>query len=378
MKTAPTLLDAVYRATFSKHVLQGWRSNAGIRHALENTRRFIADARMSAFMADLANEAFRDKNAKTSFRIADSLRVAARMPHENIWIEYNLQTYQARSYEIRKGEGFDGPLDMENIPKREGWLLQQHPQFSNAIIMHNFSSDDLFGPDRAGFTGWTFPFAYAWTSDDNPLPWRRTVKDTWTHPSYGDNVRYMSEIMVGLPGYCRENISIVDSPLIHNVFKFETDPERLKLYTSLIVEWTGNVRRVWSLLATIDHLPLFATDVRQSKGFLARGRIRKFLDHKTITLNIPAKKDTRVIARQAIAIAHRKRHEVRGHWRDDWRHPPSRLCNPHLWEPMDGDADLIACTQCHGRQIYIHKHERGDATLGYVTHDYLLKHEVTK
>ena len=45
---------------------------------------------------------------------------------------------------------------------------------------------------------------------------------------------------------------------------------------------------------------------------------------------------------------------------------------------MDDNADLIQCTACHGRQIYIHKHERGDATLGYVTHDYLLKHEVAK
>jgi hypothetical protein len=117
------------------------------------------------------------------------------------------------------------------------------------------------------------------------------------------------------------------------------------------------------------------TEVRQSKGFLARGRIRKFLDHKTITLYVPTRKSTRLIARQAIAMAHRKRHEVRAHWRDDWRNPPSKRCNPHIWVSIDDEADHIRCELCSGLQIYIHKHERGDATLGYVTHDYKVKHE---
>jgi hypothetical protein len=62
------------------------------------------------------------------------------------------------------------------------------------------------------------------------------------------------------------------------------------------------------------------------------------------------------------------KHEVRGHWRNDWRNPPSKHCNPHIWKTVDDNADLIVCKLCHGRRFYIHKHKRGDASLSYVTH----------
>jgi hypothetical protein len=175
--------------------------------------------------------------------------------------------------------------------------------------------------------------------------------------------------LAGLRNYERENVNCVRSPLIVDPVKSQETE-----YRYLLQEWTGSLRRVWALLATIDNLPLTYGQVRQSKGFLGRGRIRKFLDHTTITLNIPAKVDTRVLARKVIAIAHRKRHSVRSHWRDDWRNVPSKRCNPHLWECVDDNADLIRCETCRGQQMFIHQHERGDASLGYVTHDYKVTH----
>ena len=64
------------------------------------------------------------------------------------------------------------------------------------------------------------------------------------------------------------------------------------------------------------------------------------------------------------AIALRQRaHQVRGHRRRDWRNPLDKLCE------HDFD-DHMVCRRCHGHQIWIAEHQRGDASVGFVTHDY--------
>jgi hypothetical protein len=349
-----TLFDAVYRASFSKKTNDGWRSNEAMRRALESTHRFILDDAMSSFMADLANESFlRRFGDPVVMRMADSIRTQARLPHPSVWIEYSLRDYQRRSCSMR-----NTPLtDEDELPLREGWLIQQHPAIETACTMQLFNDSDI--PDKSGFQMWTFPFTMAWCCDDSPLPWRSVF------PQFNSK---MSMALTGINGYVRDNVSCVDSQLITPL-----TPDLSKVYTELLREWTGTLRRVWALLATIDNLPVIKGEKRLAKGFLGGGRIRKYLNHTTLTLNIPGKADTRVLARKLIAHAHRKRHEVRGHFRDDWRNPPGR-CTPHLWE-CDGDnSDVIICSQCHGRQFYIHKHERGDASVGYTTHSYQVKH----
>ncbi len=363
MKPAPTLVDQVYRLSFQNETCAGWRNNADMRHAFENARRFVLDESMAGFMAELANETFiKHMGTPVTLKIADSLRVSARLPHEAMWLEYPLRAYQRRSSELRNGP----PINPKEIPWREGWLIQQHPRIDSAHIMHLWTQQEEEQED--GFSLWTFPFAFAWCSDDNPLPWRTTLADG--KDNAGGAYQVPSSYLVGLAGYERDNVNCVRSPLID-----DPDPGHRASYSYLLKEWTGILRRVWALLATIDHLPITHGSVRQSKGFLARHRIRKYLDHHTITLNVPAKKDTRVIARKAIAHVHRRRHDVRAHWRDDWRNPPSKRCNPHIWECVDNNADVIACEQCHGRQFYIHKHERGTAESGLVIANYLVKHE---
>jgi len=371
----PTLIDRLYRASFHKTTVSGWRSNSKMRHALESAYRFVlADERTAGFLAELANESFikaavghprHHYQKRLALRIADSLRVQARVPHEAVWIEYDLHAYQKRAREMRDAE----PFQPDEVPETEGWLIQQHPTIDTACIMHVFNACEATQED--GHDTWTFPFAFAWCCDDTPLPWQPIFMDALHKPFHGFTT--LSSVLVGLRGYERNNLNCVQSPLI-------LDPEknRQDIYQQLITEWTGTVRRTWALLATIDNLPIIKGEVRQSKGFFGGHRIRKFLSHHTITLYVPAKTDTRVIARKAIAIAHRKRHRVRGHWRDDWRNPPSKRCSPHLWITVDDEVDHIVCELCRGRQIFVHKHERGDATLGWVSHDYVVKHEQEK
>ena len=284
----------------------------------------------------------------------------SRLPYEAIWIEYDLRAYQAHANEIRGTK----PPEPWEIPSREGWLIQQHPNVDTAYVMHMFTQDATDDPIREdGFDLWTFPFAFGWCADDSPLPWWPTlmIED-------GSSLSFQ---LVGVGGYERPNVNCVRSALIVDP---KRDDDSIRRYQSLLREWTGVVRRVWALLATMNDLPTTIGEVRQTKGFLSRGSIRKYLSHSTITLNIPARKDARVLARQMIAAAHRRRHPVRAHWRDDWRNPPASQCD-HLWEIVDEAADRIQCARCRGRQTFIHKHERGDATLGWVSHSYNVTHK---
>jgi hypothetical protein len=68
-------------------------------------------------------------------------------------------------------------------------------------------------------------------------------------------------------------------------------------------------------------------------------------------------------------MSRRACHEVRGHWRRYER--GELLCSPgtHVWGAPD-DGGHIPCSLCDAWMTFIPEHERGDATLGYVTHDY--------
>jgi len=79
------------------------------------------------------------------------------------------------------------------------------------------------------------------------------------------------------------------------------------------------------------------------------GRYRKFLSHGVITLNVPQHVSLRKVAQRAL-VSLRRAHMVRGHWRDDWHLPKG---NKALW---------------------IREHQRGDASLGFVMHDYKVEH----
>jgi hypothetical protein len=68
-----------------------------------------------------------------------------------------------------------------------------------------------------------------------------------------------------------------------------------------------------------------------------------------------------------VACTRRRAHMVRGHWRIDWRHPPKPLC-AHEWS-TEG-----VCERCRGHRLWVHEHQRGDASLGFVTTDYAVVH----
>jgi len=379
MKRAPTLIDTLYRLTFRNEPLFTRANNAALREKFVNARRFILDARMSDFLGELASRAFAPPAEHTTEpwggtmgatltthtdraaaermrRQIEAMRVSAMTPHAITWIEYDLRAAQTRSKALLRQ-----PFDPSQCPEREGWLIERHPELSSAFRMHLFTwNPDPAEADSHGFQVWVFPVTFTWTIDSQQTPWPSLFE--------GDGEQDAT-VMTGLLNYTTPCASIADCD-----FKSAHDYKPSTIHT-LLREWVGVVRRVWALLATINDLPLVYSDVRQSKGFVARGRYRRFLDHKTITINVPAKEQTK-LAKNLIALVKRRAHQVRSHWRDDWRNPPSHRCPALMTSGMhQWNADQ-KCEICHGHRILVHEHQRGDASLGFVTHDYNVTHEV--
>jgi len=386
-KDAPTLIDTLYRLTFESKVRwRPWQSNGRMRAELQRARRFTLDDRMSAFLADLAHAAF-SKRGSCRPAMVEQWRSLARLPHACTWIEYNAHKQRARFRELsahitipaigRPTECQYFPelisglydLDENQTPAIEGWLLRQHPQLASAFTALMFGSTAPGGPGAL-----TIPISYCWTSDDAMLPWPTFYQENAGEliKQHTGEVIEPSEITLAIADYHEPRASI---HIDHDLIRAPADQEGREKAVMITVAYAGALRRIWSLLATLNDIPMRVTPVVQQKGFLGGHSYRRFLDHSVITLHVPEERDLHKVARQVVAFARRRAHQVRGHWRKDWLHPGTALC-AHEWTAARGERGVahVVCSKCGGRKLFIAEHQRGDASLGFVTHDYSVEH----
>jgi hypothetical protein len=282
--------------------------------------------------------------------LVEQLRLAARLPHPVTWIEYDWSAAERRQGEltgVTRQELSDGFL--------EGWLLEQHAQIETAFTAHvvRHTPHDLI-PVK--------PWVFCWSTDNQPLPWKELLDRELPGIVGGKHVTtYLSERICGVERYRTSQVNAYLSPFFRYHGVTQRDAAR-NIANTLNVKG-GTVRRIWALLATVNDIPVLAREIKASRGFMGRGSYRRFLDHRTITLNIPAERDLRRLARHVVACARRRAHMVRGHWRVDWRCPPNPLC-AHVWA-----VDQV-CRHCRGHRRWINQHQRGDANLGVVMTDY--------
>ncbi len=365
LATTGALANILYRATFDKHGRRVYKP--AIREALTRARRFTLDASMSAYMADLGWAAYQAKPDQRT-QIADSVRRMARLPHRVTWIEWD-----EKALATRARDEYGSALQPESVPLRSGWLMMQHPQIDTAFYALSFGiSTQHVGRDgmieeMGGPTLGTCPFGIMWRTDDViQFPWKtlRAANDI-------QNLRRIpqSGFLTGIPNF-NAPIAVADAS------EYLTDPFMTNVsFRRLFEEQWGMARYILGLLATLNDIPLSAKEVTVAKGFVARGNYRKYLSHTTLTLNVPTKR-YKAMARHAVTIMRRKAHGVRGHWREHWQHPPRPDCE-HIWKQMEerADATVMQCEHCKGRKTWITEHQRGDATLGFITHDYTVKHD---
>jgi hypothetical protein len=357
----PLLIDQLYRQTFKKPPLR----NEHLRQTLENARRFVLTDEMTAFWVDLTWKAFHGmagdgmpqsqipRFGRKLLKRLDEFRHFSRLPHKVTWLECSREARNNRMQEIMQANDMplttynaDGSIRSEDFDRevwegsgqRCGYLMVQHEQVETAFTcteFFNFEAGNPLVEFRAA--------ALCWQTDGDPLPWACKAPPSFRGFNTG------SELATGMCGYIRDNVGF--RPIGR---KGELNDTELARYAHATVTAKGVLRYLWTFLATINKIPLIGQqEVRRSHGFVARGRYRQFLSHQIITLHVPERARAKVINKALIEI-HRRAHMVRGHWRDDWHLPKG---NKTLW---------------------IAEHQRGDASLGFVTHDYSVKHEQKK
>lgn len=365
---APELvIDRLFRQTFRK----SHRNLVRVRADLLAARRFVLDDAMTMFMVELANERLFgqdfikaklgrsidiDRGFRRICRMLDNMRYFSRLPHRVTWVEYSYEAFLRRQIKIAQ----DYEITSAAFMDPQGRIMQEHEMADRLAEVKGLRVAHLLkqiGKTDTSFDCMTFtadadpvvtfsPCAIAWDTEDSILPFELFDPEP-------EQSEYHSgaELATAVRGYVRKNVGF---HLKHR--PANNDFEAWQTLQAEMRQQYGHLRYLWAFLSTLNKIPLTGTQlVKPSRGFIARGSYHKFLEHSVITLHVPQKADRRILARKVLGdIIRRRAHQVRGHWRDDWRQPKG---NKKLW---------------------IAEHQRGDASLGFVTHDYAVTHEANQ
>jgi|SRR5262245_25556637 len=369
----PTLADVCAKMMLDKRRAgKPDMANAHFRELLRNivaARKFTLDKNMSRFLADLTTNFWKGKLARRN-RAVDTARQLARLPHAMTWIEFEFADYLARMKEL--GRNVIIMSDTDRQPEKLGWLIRQHPKLDTGFICSEVRSTLL--PSWQG--AFVHPISYAWSSTDDPIPFQQ-------FELYDNSDMTNSEIATMLPGYRSPHVFFtatfarwVSEKLLRAIVGRGLDGklrdgDRIGMTTIWqAARPTIAISDSWALLATINELPVVIEHVEPSKGFIARGSYKKFLKHSIIHLTVPETR-WRKLALKTAAALRRRAHQVRGHWRKDWRNPLTPLCDHQF------NSEMI-CARCKGHKIWIGEHQRGDASIGFVTHDYSVERDTER
>ena len=320
---------------------------------IAQARKFVLDESMSAFMADLSYVSLNAcRTVAKRQHLVESMRKLARLPHAITWLEFDKQAHRRRVKEFYHPDIIAEP---DSVPDRSGWLLMQHPQVETAFMALHCTSHSWDQGNRRTAIPNSSHFAYAWTSDDSVPPWPRDPLFHLDHDARIDDTDRLTRatpagILTGVLEYRTECLSIIPAPHFNNE-KREEFAKAAGRHFNPLGELAHDARYLWSLLATINDLPTTIRTVKPDRGYISRGQYKKFSEHKIISLTVPQKRYA-TVAKRAIAIARRRGHNVRGHWRINRWHA--------------------------GERIWIREHTRGDTSLGYILHDYSVTHPVDK
>jgi hypothetical protein len=336
MKTAPTLADAAIRESLRNHS-RGVPSRVG--QKIAKARKFVLDTDASRFLSDLSHASYTE-GSTIALAAVEKTRTLARLPHTITWIEYDPRAFKARTVEAYgdkvnhvtpERDTVTGKMMIrrdakpaiapEDIVPNIGWLMEQYGEtFVVTMIVGDGTGSVL-----------TLPCAFAWTADDSIPSLKKSTPKENPPDSY---------LATGIHGYDSPHVVIGTVPEMKWI--------SAETATQALTEWMSELRFVWALLAAVNDIPVGIKEVKPSKGFFARGKYRKFVEHSIISILIPKQRDPQVYAQQIVAASRRRAHMVRGHFRRDWRH--------------------------EGNKIWIGEHQRGDASLGFVLHDYSVEH----
>ena len=327
------------------------RPLSSLRNSIIAARKFVLDAAMSAFLADLATVPFKSHKQRMP-DVIDSMRHGARLPHQKTWIEYEATPFRERLASFGAADVYGGRIqrDAANVPISWGFMCETYPDAGSAVAVRTFcSSKELV---------LAVPFEWVYNCLDEPLPW----------PDADLNSGMFAH---GVTPYVCDYVGVRYDKLLAERGINVKLPNKTFVTPAVIVEMTGSLRYLFAFLATLNDAPVVTATVTPSTGYIARGAYRKFLEHTTVRLVLPASERERT-ARKLIVAVRKRAHQVRGHWRILPAAGPICETGTHLWT---AGIARQTCGTCGTRRCWITEHQRGDASLGFVTRQYAVGHK---
>jgi len=370
MSDEPLLVDLVLRETFrgrKNNLLMPDDELLKLRRELVETKRVKLDEDMTRFLAEMAYTPFESENGRNPETL-DSLRHSARLPHASMWVEYSGRTFikalKDRGANFIHGKTID--VKPDEAVDRIGWLLSQD-EGSPLVRLHYFCRADI----GLGARVMAVPCTFMWNIQDETM--MSDSPDIIADFNWG-------MVAHGVTGYVSKQIAVVAG--VHDRIR-TLESIRMKSGSNVfqipkvLVELGGIVRYAICFLALLNDVPTSSKEVLPSKGYFAKGNYRKYLEHTVVNINVPQSVSYRKLAERLATLSRRRAHEVRGHWRV---YPPKKggpVCEggAHLWSEADATGHS-ECRYCAFRRTWIEKHQRGDASLGFVTHSYKITHKV--
>jgi len=372
---------------------------AHYRQAMRNAQKFVLDDQFTEYATIMA--AANMTPQKLLYRMQ-----FASLPYETTWVEFNLRAKVGAS---RTLAGLD-PEPPYDTPGRLGLLLQRIDDRSAAVTCVSDGLSpirDLVAPNLTGYffsnDNRDFKQHHKMTSFDGKfrslelmrlqrLPPDKDLEEVMNRVSkgslwgFGDFRKSMGIIdstadfvtRVALPEVLEQRGDLAFSAwydFFETIDKLRKKRlmERLsEMMSSEITEFSGTMRWVITLLAMLNEVPTRADYVQPSHqirvGLTSR---RPAFDYHKVSLKLPKTKPVPYLERHLRNIERRHRaHQVRGFWRHYYNEHRCKN-DEHEWE-WDTDNGYGLCGKCMSFTTWVREHVRGDPTLGWVRHDYVI------
>lgn len=369
------------------------------RQSLRQAHRFELDNEFTNYATEVSNNT---KAEKLLYRLQ-----FATLPYETTWIEFNLHV------KVRAMRRFHGHDDLPSgVAARMGVLLKRIDETSATVEMVGESiQDNVTCPCLHGYIyslnerDWAFgrvvngmtPFSLQKRRNDllnknDPMwadlnaPGAGEVIDAMQHGSlwgYGKSSGVLEDTGDAVKNLLVPPILLRHGELAFSPFydffelaglnNFEIMQRVSKTVSNEITEFTGMMRWIVTVLAMLNEVPI-RTELAQPRHMVRAGLTRRLpaFDYHRVTLKLPKTKPVPYIERHLANVERKHRaHMVREHWRTYLGEKPCAR-EEHTWE-YDYENGYRLCGKCMTHSTLIHEHKRGDETLGWIHHEYLVK-----
>jgi hypothetical protein len=311
--------------------------------ALRKAQKFVFDLDSSRKIAEFSFEIQND---------LDGARQAARAPYPITWIEYNNAERLRHAKTLGVHFVQNDPMDGFDPVQYAGWLERHQTQHSayrmtyvgdlgvqqGAKVNAGWRWDEA---EKGAYPLYVSSWGWMWDVEGKDLPWEPLALNIAPH--------LVNQYLFGIHEL-QSTTSHVGFCMSYGRYKETHDTERL------LLEFAGELRHVFGLLLALGSLPTIDhTIVRiDNPNEQPVAEPRKVGDktilpfaYRTVTLRIPRLRDPNKVVQRVLEGIRKRRHGVRGHWRNY----------------RDAQGNVV-------RRVWVNDHERGDASLGRVEHDY--------